>query len=118
MRRNCKVEWTSLPAHRGQKRPLRGRSSQEAEATIPPVIPPTCRLRLLNRFGDFWGKPLPDGRGSETGVLISQGLPSRAQRAPRERAEAFPNTVKRTSLPTSPFAGPLGRFVFEVTYAD
>jgi hypothetical protein len=42
---------------------------------------------VLNRFGDSWPKPLPDGApsgpGSEMGALIAQGLPSRERkRAP------------------------------------
>jgi hypothetical protein len=48
------------------------------------------------RFGDSWPKPLPDGvpsgPGSDMGALIAQGLPSRAQRAPRKRADFIPQT--------------------------
>ena len=50
----------------------------------------TATARVLNRFGDFGRKPLPDGRGSVTVALISQGLLSRE----RKRAVAFPKAVK------------------------
>jgi len=49
-----------------------------------------CLPEGVNRFGDSWPKALPDGRGSEPGISISQELPSRE----RERARAFPKTVK------------------------
>jgi hypothetical protein len=35
---------------------------------------------VLTRFRDWWRKPLPNGRGSVTVVLISQALPSRERK--------------------------------------
>jgi hypothetical protein len=48
-------------------------------------------------------KPPPDGRGSVTVALIEQRLLSRAQRAPRKRAGAFPKTFKHPPFGVNAF---------------
>ena len=55
---------------------------------------PPMRPWVLIRYGDSWPKALLDGRGSDTGRLISQELPRRE----RERATPMPRFSQRPNL--------------------
>src|ERR1017187_10605013 len=104
---------------RGKTTTCSGKSGSSRVDMLPllrlrPV--PAIVGRVLSRFGDFRREPLPDGRGSVTVALISQGLLSRE----RKRAGVFPRTVEHPLVcadPLDPLLGRLsqpGRYLLDV----